>query len=159
MSFNWRGDLLAASAGLIWAAYSLLVKRITTLSLPALPVTRRIFMWGIVCMIPAAALDGFSVSAAGLLDPVMGGNLLFLGLVASGLCFVFWSVTVRALGAVASTVYIYLIPVVTVATAIVVLGDPFTAPVVCGMVLVIAGLACAQGADALIRRVLSRTAH
>ena len=159
VSFNWRGDLLAASAGLIWAAYSLLVKRITTLSLPALPVTRRIFMWGIVCMIPAAALDGFSVSAAELLDPVMGGNLLFLGLVASGLCFVFWSVTVRALGAVASAVYIYLIPVVTVATAIVVLGDPFTAPVVCGMVLVIAGLACAQGADALIRRVLSRTAH
>lgn len=153
MQFNWKGDLLAASAGLIWAVYSLLVKRITALGFPALPVTRRIFFWGILCMVPVAAIDGFSVSLDELLVPAVGGNLLFLGLIASGLCFVFWSMTVKLLGAVASTVYIYLIPVVTVVTAIAVLNEPLTACIVFGMLLVISGLVCAQAAQAIIARL------
>ena len=150
VEFNWKGDLLAATAGLIWAAYSILVKRITSLGLPALPVTRRIFFWGIICMIPVAAYDGFDVSIDELLIPTVGGNLVFLSFIASGLCFVFWSMTVKLLGAVASTVYIYLIPVVTVATAIVVLGEPLTVFIVVGMLLVIAGLVCAQAARPII---------
>ena len=147
LQFNAAGDLLAAAAGFIWAVYSLLIKRITAYGFAALPVTRRIFFYGILCMIPAACLGEFSVSVDELLDPVVGGNLLFLGLLASGLCFVFWSISVKALGAVLSTVYIYLIPVVTVATAIVVLDEPFTVPVAAGMALVIAGLFSAQAAE------------
>ncbi len=153
VEFNWRGDLLAACAGFVWAVYSLLVKRITAWGFAALPVTRRIFFWGIVCMVPVTIYDGFDVSVEELLDPVVGGNLVFLGLVASALCFVFWSMSVKALGALASTVYIYLVPVITVGTAIVVLDEPFTPMVVLGMLCVIAGLVCAQAAEAILARI------
>ncbi len=152
VQFNASGDLLAAAAGFVWAVYSLLIKRITVYGFAALPVTRRIFFYGILCMIPAACLGEFSVDVDELLDPVVGGNLLFLGLLASGLCFVFWSLSVKVLGAVLSTVYIYLIPVVTVATAIVVLHEPFTVSVAAGMMLVVAGLFCAQAAERIFGR-------
>ena len=70
----------------------------------------------------------------------MWGNLVFLGLGASALCFVTWNMAVKELGPVKTSLYIYLVPALTVLASAAVLGDPLTPPVVAGVLLTIAGL-------------------
>ena len=53
-------------------------------------------------------------------------NILFLGLGASALCFVTWNYAVKILGAVRTSVYIYLIPVITVIVSAIILNDIIT---------------------------------
>ena len=94
VQFNASGDLLAAAAGFVWAVYSLLIKRITAYGFAALPVTRRIFFYGILCMIPAACLGECSVDVDELLDFIqreevaayvqMGSAIAEAGLVVDG---------------------------------------------------------------------------
>ena len=52
--------------------------------------------------------------------------MLFLGLGASALCFVTWNFAVRKLGAVKTSIYIYLVPVITVGTSVLVLKETIT---------------------------------
>ena len=59
---------------------------------------------------------------------------------ASAACFVTWGFAVRRLGAVATTVYIYLVPLVTVAASALVLGERPTPAALVGMALILAGL-------------------
>ena len=67
-------------------------------------------------------------------------NLLYLGLGASALCFVTWNFAVKELGAVKTSVYIYLVPVVTVVTSALVLGERLTPLSGVGTGLTLAGL-------------------
>lgn len=84
------GCLLAVLAALAWAAYSTIGKRIAKLGLSTVATTKRTFAWGLVFMLPFLPMMGFGQGAegaglAGLLDPVMLGNLLFFG--ADRLCY------------------------------------------------------------------------
>ena len=96
---------------------------------------------------PAAvlALSGARPDLACLLDPVDLGNLLFLGLGASALCFVTWNFAVKELGAVKTSVYIYLVPVITVAASVAILDEPFTWMTGVGTALTLMGLFLSEG--------------
>ena len=59
---------------------------------------------------------------------------------ASALCFVTWNFAVKVLGAVKTSIYIYMVPVITVITSIVVLHETITALAAAGTVLTLAGL-------------------
>ncbi len=67
-------------------------------------------------------------------------NILYLGLGASALCFVTWNLAVKALGAVKTSVYIYMVPVITVVTSVLVLKEPVTWVSAVGTALAVAGL-------------------
>lgn len=136
---------LALGAALVWAAYSLLVKRIGDLGYETVAATKRIFLWGLVFIVPATLLFGGAVPAtSSFADPVNTANLLFLGAVASAACFVTWGVAVKRLGASTTTTYLYLVPAITATTSIIVLGEPLTPTIVAGLALTIAGLAVSQ---------------
>ena len=96
-------------------------------------------------MLPVLALSGARPDLACLLDPVDLGNLLFLGLGASALCFVTWNFAVKELGAVKTSVYIYLVPVITVAASVAILDEPFTWMTGVGMALTLMGLFLSEG--------------
>ena len=53
-------------------------------------------------------------------------NILFLGLGASALCFVTWNFAVKILGAVKTSICIYLVPVITVVASVLIIHEPFT---------------------------------
>lgn len=72
--------------------------------------------------------------------PKIGLNLLFLGVVASALCFVTWNQAMKNLGTLASSVYIYLTPVVTVAFSVPILHEQLTLQGCTGIVLTLAGV-------------------
>lgn len=137
---NPAGDLLALLAAFVWACYSLLSRKIGSYGYPVLLTTRRVFCYGLLFLLPALPLSGFRWDLERLAEPVYGLNLLFLGLGASALCFVTWNVAVERLGAVRTSLYIYLVPVITVAASALILGEPVTGRTVAGTALTLAGL-------------------
>lgn len=96
-------------------------------------------------MLPALMVSGVRLELTRLTAPVNLGNLLFLGLGASALCFVTWNFAVKALGAVKTSVYIYLVPVITVAASVLILREPFTWMTGAGTVLTLIGLLLSEG--------------
>ena len=144
LQVNPLGDLLAVGAALTWAVYALLTKKIGGFGYGAIQSTRRVFFYGLVFMLPALFAFRFEWGLARLAQPVYLLNLLFLGLGASALCFVSWGVAVKRLGAVKTSVYIYLVPVITVITSVLVLGEPVTPLALAGTVLTLAGLGLSQ---------------
>lgn len=139
------GDVLALCAAAAWGLYSILCRKLGEFQYPTLEMTRHIFFYGIVFMLPPALLMGFSPDPAALMQPVNLCNLAFLSLCASALCFVTWNMAVKRLGAVRACVYIYLSPVITVLCAALVLSERMTRRAMLGMGLVILGLVLSEG--------------
>ena len=97
-----RGDLLAFAACLCWAIYSLLMipanARYDTVF-----VTRKVFFYGLLSMIPYYIIYPELNLHLVLQQPQLLWNLLFLGCVASMLCFLTWNWVLKKLGAVVAT--------------------------------------------------------
>lgn len=137
---NPTGDLLALLAAIAWAFYSGFTKKLADLNLGSIIITRRIFFYGLLLMLPVLLLTGFPLELSVLLKPEILGNLIFLGLGASALCFVTWTFCLNRLGTARASAYIYLVPVITVMAAAIWLDERISLPMVTGMILVIMGL-------------------
>ena len=137
---NPAGDLLAIAAAVVWAGYSTFTKRISTFGYGTILTTRRIFFYGLVFMIPALFIFGFHLDFSVFTEFKNLANILFLGFGASALCFVTWNLAVKLLGPVKTSVYIYMVPVITVVTSVIILHEHVTLPAVLGIGLTIAGL-------------------
>ena len=140
MELNPAGDVLAVMAAFVWACYSILTRKISSFGYPVILTTRRTFFYGILFMIPALFLFDFEMGLERFADMAHLLNILYLGLGASALCFVTWNLAVKVLGAVKTSVYIYMVPVITVVTSVLVLKEPVTWVSVMGTVLAVAGL-------------------
>ena len=140
LALNPAGDLLAVLAAFIWACYSVLTRKISSFGYHTILTTRRIFFYGILFMLPALFLFDFKPDLTHFSNPVCLLNILFLGLGASALCFVTWNYAVGILGAVKTSIYIYLVPVITVITSVIVLRETVTLMAGAGTVLTMAGL-------------------
>ena len=145
MKLNLTGDFLALMAALMWGCYSTFTRKISGYGFSTILTTRRTFFYGILFMIPALCLSGFQMDTERFFHPVSIGNLLFLGLGASALCFVTWNYSVKVLGAIKTSIYIYMIPVVTVLTSALVLKEPVTWMTGAGTLLTLAGLFLSEG--------------
>lgn len=140
VEINPIGDLLAIIASIVWAVYSILTKKISKFSYNTIHATRKIFGYGVLFMIPSLFFFDFSIDLSKLAVKNNMLNLIFLGLGASALCFVTWNYTVKVLGAVKTSVYIYLIPIVTVIFSILILDEQLTKKSVFGIFLIMFGL-------------------
>lgn len=137
---NPAGDILALGAAFVWAVYSILTKKIGGFGYNTIQTTRRVFMYGIVLMIPALFMFDFRFDFTRFADAGNLPNMLFLGLGASALCFVTWNMSVKRLGAVRTSIYIYIVPVITVTASAIVLKEKITLYTVLGTVLTLSGL-------------------
>ena len=144
MNFNPKGDMLALGAAVLWAVYAVVLKKICTFGYDLIVITREIFLYGIVLMIPPIIFMGFDIDLIYLTEPINLANMLYLGVGASALCFLTWNFATKYLGIVKTTVYIYVIPVITVITAYFVLSEPITMTKSIGIILAIVGLAISQ---------------
>ncbi|WP_024747548.1 DMT family transporter [Levilactobacillus namurensis] len=137
---NVAGDVLALLAALIWALYSYVVSYLNTLGHNPVQVTRRTFIYGIIFILPVFFATHGQVKLGLILQSQNLVNFLFLELGASALCFLSWAYAVKKLGTVKTSIYIYLVPVVTVVTAWLILHEPITPLVIVGILLTIGGL-------------------
>lgn len=140
LELNPFGDLLALGAAAIWAIYSILVKKIGSYGGNVIAATRKIFAYGLAFMLPVLCFAGVSLNVSRMTSWVNIFNILFLGLGASALCFVTWSHSVKILGAVRTSAYIYMVPVITIVTAYFVLDENITPLALCGISLTLVGL-------------------
>ena len=141
------GVVLCLVGAFTWGIYSIIVKRLSDLGYETIAVTKRIFAWGLFYMLVIHLATGAQFPLEVLAEPVVWGNLAFLGLLASAGCFVTWGYSVKHLGPTLASAYIYLQAPVTVLWAVLLLGEPLTAVIVIGFVLVITGVALSEGFD------------
>lgn len=146
------GDGLALIATVCWASYSLIVKKISTFGEGTIAATQRIFFYGLLFMLPVLflSIDSLDVSRFAQLGNL--SNLLFLGVGASALCFVTWKFSVKILGAVRATVYIYTIPMLTTIASVAILGETITIKTVFGILLTLTGLILSELPNLLRQR-------
>ena len=140
LRLNPVGDLLALLAAFLWACYSILTRKISGFGYNTILTTRRVFFYGLLFMIPALFLFDFKLDLGRFTNMTNLLNILFLGLGASALCFVTWNFAVRLLGALQTSIYIYLVPIITVAASVLILHEPFTWMTGMGTALTLAGL-------------------
>lgn len=96
-------------------------------------------------MIPALVIFGFDHKIECFVKPENLFNIIYLGMGASALCFVTWNYAVRILGAVKTSLYIYVGPVITVIASALILKEKITGIAVIGTVLILAGLLLSSG--------------
>lgn len=140
LKLNLVGDILAFAAAFVWACYSILTKRIGSFGLPVILTTRRTFFYGILFMIPTLLLFDFQLDLPRFTDIKNLLNILYLGIGTSALCFVTWNYAVKVLGAVKTSIYIYMVPAITVITSMLVLKEAVTFFSITGTILAVVGL-------------------
>jgi len=145
-SGTWRGDALFVAAAALWAAYSLYFRRSGMT-----PLQGAAFVNGCstILLLPVLALTGLPklVSAP-------WGDVVFQfvgqGIVAGVLGVVTYTATIARLGAVAASLTLAVIPVVTAIGAAWWLSEPVTGTTMVALALVIPGVGLASGALALL---------
>ncbi len=145
------GDMLAFAACLCWAVYSLLMKvaleRGQNDARPhysSLFITRKVFFYGLLTIIPYYIFVPGFPSWQVLLRPEVLWNLLFLGVVASMLCYVAWNWVISKLGAVVATNWVYFNPITTILFAWWLLHEQITVWFLLGTVLILLGMYLAE---------------
>lgn len=138
LHLNPTGDILAIGAAFVWAFYSLIIRKVSG-RYSVILVTRKVFGYGLLTM--AAYMHRLPCfDPATMLSPVVWGNLLYLGTVASLLCFIAWNYALRRLGTTRTTNIIYGQSLITMTIAAMVLGERITLMAIAGALILIAGM-------------------
>lgn len=141
--FNPAGDMLALTAAILWSLYTIaLVGLMKKYDSPF--ITRKTFFYGIVTALPAFLLTDGNFTLSMISDAGILLNLIFLGIVASLICYFAWAEVISRLGAVKASNYLYLNPVAAVISSSILIGENITAMLVVGMLLVFAGIFISQ---------------
>ena len=137
-----KGPLIVVGAPLSFALYNVLLKPLLGRH-DLLALTAATSLVGTVGLIPLArrsTLD--TVSGASAHDAVL---LLYLGVLATLLGYIFWNVGLKGLGPTRAVSYTYAVSPLAVVIGAVALDEPLTAWLVLGAALVVGGIAAAQG--------------
>ena len=133
------GDALAFTACMCWAVYSLLMKSVSG-NYSAAFITRKVFFYGVLTILPYYLFVPGLPSMEVFTKPQVIGNLLFLGCLASMVCFLTWNWCIAKLGAVKATNWVYFNPITTMIFASWVLGEKITPYFLVGAACILAGM-------------------
>ena len=122
-----------------WAFYSLIMKKNVQLLWYNFHY-RKIFFYGVLTILPAFLIHPWNFDIARLLEPAILFNLLFLGVLASLICFVVWNVVLKQLGTIRASNYIYLNPLFTLVGSAFLLGEQLTIVALMGAILILGGV-------------------
>lgn len=135
-----KGDLLAFCAALCWALYSQFMSQMT-IRYGTFFATRKVFFYGLLTIIPVLILgDNSNLADINFRSTSVWGNLLFLSVLASQLCFITWNRVMAVIGNVTATNYVYLNPVITLIAAIIILEESMTVTAAIGSAMILGGV-------------------
>ena len=134
------GDTIVLGSTLLWAVYSVIIKRVAAFEINEYQVTRRIFLYTLLTLIPFAVPDIKNLDLSAAVQPLNALNLLFLGVFASALCFRTWNHSVDTLGATTTSKYLFVMPVITLVAQVIYEKSGVGLYAGVGMVLILAGL-------------------
>jgi drug/metabolite transporter (DMT)-like permease len=137
----WRGDLLMAAAAFTMALYSIwsrpLAQRYGTIVYTALAMT----FGGIALVVVAWASGGLATTA--IFDSYQWSAMAFLGVFGGAVTFLLWSYALERTTPTRVAISVAVNPIVSAVFGAHVLGEPITANVIAGLVLVAIGIAVA----------------
>lgn len=139
MAPSLLGDSLAFLAALLWAFYSLIIKPLGK-KYPVMFITRKVFFYGWVTIVPFLGLFSASDSLILIRQPVVIGNLLFLSIIASFLCYIWWNKVMEEIGVLKSSYYLYINPVAAAVVSILFMDEDMNLSIALGLVLILAGV-------------------
>lgn len=142
LEFRPAGDLLAISAALSWAIYTMAIKRVLPLY-NGFFVTRKLFFYGVITALPILLMQKEPFHLQLLVDinhPQYLLNFIFLVGMCSLAAYLIWNEAMRILGPVTSNNYLYLQPIVTMVAAYFLLGENIYLLGYVGCVLIVGGL-------------------
>ena len=137
------GDFLTILAALAWAIYGVSLKWLDS-KYSILFITRKVFFYGTITLFPFLPISPLDIKLEVLKHPVVLANLLFLGLIASLLCYFLWNTAIKKIGVIQTTNYIYLIPLVTLITSSLVIDEKITPLAIIGACMILSGVYLAQ---------------
>jgi len=141
-----KGDLLAMGASITWAVYTIISTKLL-LKYSADIVTRKVFFYGLISILPIILLKGDMAIFQVPKTPSLILNLLFLSLIASLGCYAVWNIVIKRLGAVKASNFIYLNPIFTLIGAILILDETMTGLAGLGCALTLLGVWLADRTD------------
>ena len=129
----WIGDLMFVAAGLLWAAFTILIKR---WAVPGMAATAAVSVLSALVVVPGVALFGTFDRILALPASVLATQLIVQGLMSGVLAILAYTAAVRFLGAGRAALFPALVPAATLA-----LGIPVAQEIPTGWQLLGAGLA------------------
>lgn len=132
------GDMIIFCTVWLWGVYSIIVKKIADFGLPGFAVTRRIFFYSLLEMAVPMIITGDLSKSDFTLGNVSG--LLYLGVLASAICFYSWNRCVDKLGTVTTSKYLFILPAITFVAQIVYNKSAVSFAAVMGMIVILLGL-------------------
>lgn len=135
------GNLCVLAASLAWGVYTVQARRISA-DVPAVVASTAGIAAGTLLLLPIAAVEWAVHGAPTVSAPLVGG-VLFLGVAASALAFLWWNSGLRHVHASAAAAMANLVPVVGLGLALAV-GETVTALQVAGGALAVAGVVLSQ---------------
>lgn len=143
LQINPLGDFLSIMAALMWAVYCLILKPLGK-KYPTAFITRKVFLYSVISLLVYFLFDPLQVKIEVLFHPIVTLNLLFLGIVASMLCFIAWNAAVKVLGPSRTANYIYVQPFSTLVLSSIILSEVITLTSMIGAVCIIGGVYLAE---------------
>ncbi|OEH84298.1 multidrug transporter [Desulfuribacillus stibiiarsenatis] len=139
LNLNPLGDILAFICALVWALYTNLLKRVNNQMSPVV-IVRKTFFYGLVTLVPILLLQGIEVNLTDLSNVNVLGSILYLSAAASVLCFLMWNKAISMIGSVKASNFIYLIPLITMASSYIFLKETITWSMLFGGILILFGV-------------------
>lgn len=153
LQINPLGDILTILAALSWAFYGIILKRLNG-HYSTLFITRKVFFYGIITLLPFILFSSDIFHTNLLSAPLIIANLLFLGVVASLLCYIMWNSAVKELGVIQTSNYIYFVPLVTLLTSAIVINEQITTIAILGSIFILLGVYVAEKGFKFRRKAL-----
>lgn len=140
------GNLFLLGAAVSWGCYGIFLELASARGYTAVQTTRKVFFWGALLTLLCTPLyaSQLTFDLTRFADPVMLFNLLYLAAGASALCFFLWNRAIGIIGTLATNLYIYLTPVITMLFSALILKEPITPTALAATALIVAGLWLSQ---------------
>lgn len=144
------GDILTLIASLMWVIYGIILKKLQQGGYSSAFITRKVFIYGILTILPSIYF-GPEMKLSILCDFTVISNFIFLGIIASFLCFLSWNYVVNKIGVITATNYLYLNPLATLITSAIVLQERITIIAILGGVMILSGVYLSQKKNTVSR--------
>ena len=139
-SFHLRGDMLGLSVSVVWTVYTVASEKLSKKGYNVIHMTRRIFFYGILFMIPFAIREHAVPNFEQWAEPRNLLLLLYLGIAACALSYITWNYAVRVLGPIRSNLYFYASPLITVLFSVLILNEVLSPRALVGMMFTLLGV-------------------
>jgi drug/metabolite transporter (DMT)-like permease len=137
-----KGPLIVLGAPVAFALYNVILKPLLS-RYDLLALTAATSLVGIIGLVPFAR--GSTVDAVSDATATEAALLLYLGVLATFLGYIFWNLGLKAIGPTRAVSYTYAISPLAVAFGAIFLDEPVTIWLALGGILVVGGIATAQG--------------